>query len=299
AMVVPNTACWGRDNLKGGKKYPSLPNWEVCHSLDDQENEMDWENLILEKADGIGIITLNRAEKLNTMTLQFLKEFDEVIDALADDRKIRVVVLKANGKVFSAGGDFELLKMLDTAPKARETIRSLGRTITKMYTMPKPIIAAVDGVAVGGGCNLALSCDFVFASEKAKFGQTFINIGLIPDTGGLWTLARLVGVMRAKELAMTGRLIDAYEAERYGMVTKVVPSEKLYDEVMDFARQLAEKAPIALGYIKQIANRLSEINMETYFDLEADFMGIALQTKDHKEGLSAFLEKRKPKFKGE
>lgn len=260
---------------------------------------MAWETVLLDEVDGIGIITLNRAEKLNTFTPQFLKEFGEVIDAVADDPKMRVAVLKANGKVFSAGGDFELLKMLDTAPKARATIRSLGRTIAKMYTMPKPIIAAVDGTAAGGGCNLALSCDFVFASEKAKFGQAFINIGLVPDTGGLWSLARLVGVMRAKELAMTGRLIDAYEAERYGMVLKVVPSEKLYDEVMDFARQLAEKAPIALGYIKQIANRLSDINMEAYFDLEADLMGIALQTKDHKEGLAAFLEKRKPQFKGE
>ncbi len=259
---------------------------------------MTWETLLFEKTDNIGIITLNRPEKMNTMTPQFLKEFDEVIDLVAEDPEVRVVVLKANGRAFSAGGDFELLKELDTPVKARAVIRKLGRTIAKMYNMPKPIIAAVDGAAAGGGCNLALSCDFVFASEKARFGQAFVNIGLVPDTGGAFTLARLVGVMRAKELMMTGRLIDAEEAASYGMVLKVVPSEQLYDEVMAFARQLAEKPPIAIGYIKQIANRLHELTLEAYFDLEADLMGIALQTEDHKEGLKAFLEKRKPVFQG-
>lgn len=259
---------------------------------------MSWETLLLEKVDGIGIITLNRSDKMNTMTPLFLKEFDEVIDAVADDPEIRVVVLRASGRAFSAGGDFELLKMLDTPAKARTTVRAVGNTIAKMYNMPKPIIAAVNGAAAGGGCNLALACDFVFASEKARFGEAFVNIGLVPDTGGLWTLARLTGITRAKELAMTGRLIDAEEAKRYGMVLEVVPSEKLMDEVMAFARQLADKAPLAVGYIKQIANRLSDMSMEAYLDLEADLMGIALQTEDHKEGLAAFLEKRKPIFEG-
>ncbi|MDH7578243.1 MAG: enoyl-CoA hydratase/isomerase family protein [Bacillota bacterium] len=259
---------------------------------------MAWETLLFEKVDEIGVITLNRPDKMNTMTPQFLKEYEEVVTAVADDPEVRVVVLKANGRAFSAGGDFELLKMLDTPVRARAAIRSLGSTIAKIYNMSKPWIAAVDGAAAGGGANLALSCDFVFASEKARFGQAFINIGLVPDTGGLWTLARLTGITRAKELAMTGRLIDAEEAARYGMVLKVVPSDQLYDEVMAFARQLAEKAPIAIGFIKQLANRLSDISLETYFDLEADYMAIALRTEDHKEGLAAFTEKRKPEFKG-
>ncbi len=259
---------------------------------------MSWETLLFEKVDGIGVITLNRPDQMNTMTPQFLKEYDEVVTAVAEDPEVRVVVLKANGRVFSAGGDFELLKMLAAPARARAAIRSLGNTIAKIYNMGKPWIAAVDGAAAGGGANLALSCDFVFASERARFGQAFVNIGLVPDTGGLWTLARLTGIMRAKELAMTGRLIDAEEAARYGMVLKVVPSDQLYDEAMAFARQLAEKAPIAIGFIKQLANRLSELSLEAYFDLEADYMGIALQTEDHKEGLAAFLEKRKPEFKG-
>jgi len=209
---------------------------------------MVWETILFEKTDKIGIITLNRPDKLNTFTPQFLKEFDEAVNTVADDPEVRVVVLKANGRVFSAGGDFELLKTLDTPTKARAAIRSLGNTIAKIYK--------------------------------------------------LWSLVRLTGVMRAKELAMTGRMIDAKEAAQYGMVLKVVPSEKLYDEVMCFARQIAAKAPVAIGFIKQLVNRLSDISLEAYFDLEADYMGIALQTEDHKEGLTAFIEKREPKFKG-
>lgn len=260
---------------------------------------MAWETLLLEKKENIGIITLNRPEKMNTMTPLFIKEYNQVLDEVAADREIWVVILRAEGKAFCAGGDFELLKALDTAPKARATIREVGRAIGKMYHMPKPIIAAVQGAAAGGGANLALSCDFVIASDKARFGQAFVNIGLVPDTGGMWSLTRAVGVMRGKELAMTGRLIGAEEAESYGMVLKVVPADKLDEEVMAFAQQLAAQAPIAVGYIKQIANRISDITQETYSDLEADLMGIALQTKDHKEGLTAFLEKRKPVFKGE
>ncbi|MGI6604974.1 MAG: enoyl-CoA hydratase/isomerase family protein [bacterium] len=259
---------------------------------------MAWETFVLEKKGNVGVITLNRPEKMNTMTTKFISEFNEVLDNVSQDPEIRVVVLRAEGKAFCAGGDFELLKQLDTGPKARSIIREVGKAIGKMYHMPKPIIAAVQGAAAGGGANLALSCDFVIASEKARFGQAFINIGLVPDTGGMWTLTRSVGVMRAKELAMTGRLIGAEEAEKYGMVLKVVPAEKLDEEVMTFAQQLAEQAPIAIGYIKQIANRMSDISFEAYADLEADLMAIALQTNDHKEGLAAFLEKRKPVFQG-
>ena len=260
---------------------------------------MAWETLLLEKEDNIGVITLNRPDKMNTMTPLFIKEYNEVLDQVTADNEIRVVILRAEGKNFCAGGDFELLKALDTAPKARFTIREVGKAIAKMYHMPKPMIAAVQGAAAGGGANLALSCDFVIASEKARFGQAFVNIGLVPDTGGMWSLTRAVGVLRAKVLAMSGRLIGAVVAGGYGMVLKVVPADKLDEEAMAFAQQLAAQAPLAVGYIKQIANRISDITQETYSDLEADLMGIALQTKDHKEGLAAFLEKRKPVFKGE
>lgn len=260
---------------------------------------MAYETIIYEKSEGIGVITLNRPQAMNTMTPQLIAEFGDAMNVVAADPEVRVVVLKANGKAFCAGGDFGLLKALDTAPKARDLIGGLGDTIQKMNNMPKPIICAVQGAAAGGGANMALSCDFVIAAENAKFGQAFINIALVPDTGGMWSLAKLVGVTRAKELAMTGRLVDAQEALSYGMVLKVVPTDKLEEEAMAFAKELAAKAPLAIGYIKQIGNKLHDIDLPTYCTLEADLMGIALQTKDHQEGLTAFVEKRKPVFTGQ
>lgn len=260
---------------------------------------MDYETITLEKSDNIGVITLNRPDAMNTMTSQFFSEMLDVITAIANDHEIRVVVLKAKGKMFSAGGDIEMLKSFDTVLKAKAMVSKDGDIIQKMYNMPKPVICAVHGVAAGSGANMALSCDFVIASEKAAFAQVFINIGGIPDTGGMWTLARCAGVTRAKELAMTGRLIKAQEALSYGMVLKVVPEDKLEEETMTFARELAAKPPIAIGYIKQIANKLNDMDLATYCAMEADLMAIALQTKDHREGMAAFMEKRKPVFTGE
>jgi enoyl-CoA hydratase/carnithine racemase len=232
------------------------------------------------------------------MTPKFFEEFAQVVDEAAADREARAAVLKANGKVFSAGGDFELLKKLDTAPKARAAIRKIGATIIKICEMNKPRIAAVDGAAAGGGANLALSCDFVIASENAKFSQAFINIGLVPDTGGMWPLAKHVGVARAKELAITGRLVGAEDALRYGMILKLVPSGRLYEEAMAFAQELAGKMPLAIGFIKQIGNRLGEIDMAAYCDLEAALMGIAMHTADHKEGLKAFIREERAGIQG-
>lgn len=261
---------------------------------------MGYKNLLYDKKDGIGVITLNRPEAMNTLTSHFMKEFGELISEVSTDNTVRVVVLKAAaGKVFSAGGDFELLKELDSVNKARERIYNWGGTIELMNRMPKPIICAVDGAASGGGANLALSCDFIFASEKAKFIQAFINIGLVPDTGGLWALAKFTGVTRAKELAMTGRAIGADEAKEYGIVLEVVASEKLEETVMKFAAELAQKAPIAIGLIKQTANQLNEQSLASYRKTEAECFAITSQTRDHKEGLAAFIEKRSPVFKGE
>ncbi|HNQ66007.1 MAG TPA: enoyl-CoA hydratase/isomerase family protein [Smithella sp.] len=260
---------------------------------------MAYETIILEKTEHIGVITLNRPDAMNTMTSQFFSEMLDAMTAVADDREIRVVVLKAKGKMFSAGGDLEMLKSLDTILKAKSMVSKDGDIIQKMYSMSKPIICAVQGVAAGSGANIALSCDFVIASEKAAFTQVFINIGGIPDTGGMWTLARCAGMARAKELAMTGRLIKAQEALSYGMVLKVVPEDKLEEETMAFARELASKPPIAIGYIKQIANKLNDMDLATYCVMEADLMAIALQTRDHREGMAAFIEKRKPAFTGE
>ncbi|HRV34792.1 MAG TPA: enoyl-CoA hydratase/isomerase family protein [Desulfomonilia bacterium] len=260
---------------------------------------MAYETILFAKSDNIGVITLNRSDEMNTMTSQFFSEMGDAITVAANDSEIRVVVLKAKGKMFSAGGDLEMLKSLDTILKAKAMVSKAGDIIQKIYDMPKPVICAVQGVAAGSGANMALSCDFVIASEKAAFAQVFINIGGIPDSGGMWSLAKCVGITRAKELAMSGRLVKAQEALSYGMVLKVVPEDKLEEETMEFARELASKPPIAMGYIKQIANKLNCMDMATYCALESDLMAIALQTKDHKEGMAAFIEKRKPVFTGE
>lgn len=247
----------------------------------------------------VAVVTLNKPERLNTIDIVLIEELEELIGCFREDKCLRAVVLTAKGRVFSAGGDFELLRKLDSAPKAQQVIRRLGRIVEEITEMDKVWIAAVNGAAAGGGANLALACDLVIASEEARFAQSFVNIGLVPDTGGFWLLSRMVGISRAKELVLTGRMITAREAERYGMVIKVVPSERLYDEAMDLARAMAKKPPLAIGYIKRMANRIGELSRQAYFDMEAGFMGIALQTQDHREGLQAFMEKREAIFKGE
>ncbi|MGB9793208.1 MAG: enoyl-CoA hydratase/isomerase family protein [Thermacetogeniaceae bacterium] len=260
---------------------------------------MDYRAIKVEKSEGFAVVTLNRPEKLNAIDMTMISELEDIIASFESEKSLRAIVLTASGRVFSAGGDFELLKSLNTPTKAQKAIRRIGRVVERIMDMDKVWIAAVNGAAAGGGANLALACDFVVASEEARFAQSFVNIGLVPDTGGLWLLSRIVGISRAKELVMTGRMIDAREAERYGLVLKVVPSEKLLDEAMELARTLAKKPPLAIGYIKRMASRIGELSRQAYFDMEADLMGIALQTEDHREGLKAFLEKREPSFKGE
>ncbi len=261
--------------------------------------ERGYRSLKVERDGEVAVVTLNRPERLNTIDILMIEELEDAIRVFKGEKSIRAVVLTASGRVFSAGGDFQLLQELDTAAKAQQVIGRLGVIVEEITEMDKVWIAAVNGAAAGGGANLALACDLVIASEEARFAQSFINIGLVPDTGGFWLLWRAVGMGRAKELALTGRMISAREAERYGMVLKVVPGDKLYEEALELARALAKKPPLAVGFIKRMANRIGEISRRAYLDMESCLMGIALQTQDHKEGLKAFLEKREPYFRGE
>jgi len=255
--------------------------------------------LKVETGDRIATITLNSPKTLNAFTWQFPGELHRALTEISGSQNIHVVILKAEGKVFSAGAGMDAMKFADTPYKVKTYMSDINRTIRRMYDMPQPIICAMDGPGAGGGANLALSCDFVIASEKAKFANVFVNLGIVPDTGGLWNLCRLTSPMRAKEIIMRGRTLSAEEAFAYGLVTKVVSSEELYKEVMALAEELSAKPLFTIRSIKRICNRMPELTHETYCELEEDLMCLMFFMKDHHEGVNAFLEKRRPEFKGE
>lgn len=259
---------------------------------------MVYENFLYRVENGIGIITLNRPEKLNTFTPVFKDEFDSVVDDIAKDSSVRVVILTATGRAFCAGGDLDAERDPQTAFELRNDLRKINGTMKKIQEMSKPWIGAINGVAAGAGASLALSCDFIILSENAKFKYTFVDIAIAPDSGGMWVLTKFVGVSKAMEIAMTCRMVKAEEAMACGIALKVVPAEVLMDEAMTFAGVIAEKPPIAVGLVKKLAYKSEEVSIETYCDLEADYVALGIQTNDHKEGVRAFMEKRKPIFTG-
>ncbi|MCR6546954.1 enoyl-CoA hydratase/isomerase family protein [Dehalobacterium formicoaceticum] len=262
--------------------------------------EKQYESFKIEQQeDNIAIISLNRGDMANAFLTKFPEDLYSVLSEIADSSEIKAIILKDEGKIFSAGAHFDVMKATDTPYKAKKYLNSLNKAVKKMYDMPQPIIAVVDGAAAGGGANLALSCDFIFASEKAKFLFPFVNLGLMPDTGGLWTLTRLAGVMRTKEIAMRGLTLNAQEAMTYGLVTKIVPSESLFEEAMSMAKEIADKPKFVISTIKSICNKISEMTHEDYCQIEEGIMSVMFFTKDHEEGLNAFLEKRKANFQGE
>jgi len=259
---------------------------------------VEFKLIIYEKSDGVATITLNRPEALNAFSKDVIEEILRALEDAKSDENVRVVVLTGAGeKAFSAGADIKGMVGM-TALKARE-LSLMGESLClALENLEKPVIAAINGYALGGGLEVAMSCDFRIASETARVGQTEVNFGLIPGWGGTQRLTRLVGMTKSKELIFTGKMVDARTAEQLGILNMVTSADKLKETVRQFAQELALKPPVALKVAKALVNKGANIGLDSALALEREGFGVVASSEDLKEGVSAFIEKRKPVFKG-
>ena len=256
---------------------------------------MEFKNLVIDKRDAIGIIKINRPESLNVLNIETLGEIRDAVTSLNSDDDIKVLIFTGEGKAFIAGADIKQMKDMNE-DEAREFC-SLGQKIFDIIeNLDKPVIAAVNGFALGGGCELAMACDIRIASENAKFGQPEVNLGIIPGFGGTQRLSRLVGKGIAKELIYTGDLIDSQTAFRIGLANKVVSPESLIDEASNMAQKIASKGPAAILIAKSVINRGLETELAKGLTIERNGFVQCISSGEAKEGMEAFLEKRKPNW---
>ncbi|KIP90685.1 enoyl-CoA hydratase [Pseudomonas fluorescens] len=256
---------------------------------------MTYETILLETRDRVGLITLNRPQALNALNAQLVSEVNHALDMLEADVHIGCIVLTGSKKAFAAGADIKEMAEL-TYPQIY--MDDLFSDSDRVANRRKPIIAAVNGFALGGGCELALMCDFILAGDNARFGQPEINLGVLPGMGGTQRLTRAVGKAKAMEMCLSGRMIDAVEAERCGIVARIVPSDELLDEALKVAAVIAGKSlPIAM-MIKESVNRAFEVNLTEGVRFERRVFHAAFATQDQKEGMAAFIAKREVAFQG-
>lgn len=259
---------------------------------------MDYQFLKYRSVDGIATITLNRPEVYNALNNEITFELQDVLRRASKDEAVRVVVITGEGKAFCSGQDLK-----SAAKDERRSFKASLDTrynpiIRLMRTMEKPIIGRINGVAAGAGCSLALACDLIVASEEASFIEVFINIGLVPDSGSSWFLPRLVGMAKAFEMCSLGSKVSASEAERIGLINRCVPASNLDEVVNQYAQQYALAPTKSIGLIKRMLNKSATSSLEEMLDYESYCQEIAGNTEDYKEGVNAFLQKRKPAFKG-
>ena len=259
---------------------------------------MDYQNILCAVENGIATITINRPKALNALNLDTVTELKDAIEKIAVDKAVKVVVITGAGeKSFVAGADIK--EMATKTPAEGREWGQFGQNVfTEIENMPQPVIAAINGFCLGGGCELSCACDIRYAAENAKFGQPEVGLGITPGFGGTQRLTRVVGRGQAKELIYTGGMIGAEEAKAIGLVNKVVPQEELMPTVLKLAGKIAKNAPVAVQLSKAALNRGINCDVVTGIAYEAEVFGLCFSTNDQKEGMAAFVEKRKPTFEG-
>lgn len=251
--------------------------------------------IILEKDKAMAIITISREKALNALNSQVMDELSQAIDVVKADKDIRALIITGAGRAFVAGADIGVQSVFDVR-EGRQWGRRGSAVFREIELLQIPTIAAVGGFALGGGCELALSCDMIVADEKAKFGQPEVSLGITPGFSGTQRLPRRIGTAKAKEMIFTGRMIDAYEADRIGLINKIAEPGKLMDEAKALAESCIKNAPAALRYAKACIDRGMQTDIDTGIAIENELFAMCFATEDQKEGMKAFLEKRKPVF---
>jgi 2-(1,2-epoxy-1,2-dihydrophenyl)acetyl-CoA isomerase len=260
---------------------------------------MGTDTVTVDIVEGVATVTLNRPAARNALDLSMRDALEGAVAGLEADPEVRVMILRGAGEHFCAGGDLKTMQAHHwTAEEGQARVEALNRAVRRVARFRSPTIAMVDGAAVGAGCNLALACDVVVASDRARFGELFARIGLIPDGGGTHLLVRRVGLARAKELVFTGEIVEAAEAHRLGLVNRVVPADRLEAETTALARRIAGGPPRALALAKSLLDRGLDVDLDTSLQWEAIVQGQMIASADHREGLQAFQEKRPPRFTG-
>lgn len=258
---------------------------------------MQLETMKIEVQDEVAIITFTCPDKLNAISSRFAIELDRVLDH-ATEQHVGVVVFTGEGRAFCAGADIAEITLLDTVFKALDYNRMINNVFNRIEELPVPTVAAINGLALGGGLELAMTCDFRLASNNARLGLPEINIGVMPGAGGTQRLTRLVGLGKAKEMLYLAEPISASEAEKWGLVNKAVPAENLMETVNEMTEKLLVKPALALRMIKEAVNRAMELDLQSAVAYEGRLFALLFASEDKTEGLNSFLEKRKPRFRG-